>query len=96
MDHLGPLDMPRLNIGLTTVRSQTRFPEGVDFSDPPQGYTTLSAGMGFYIPMSEGSLGVTLTIENLLDEGYREYLDRFRYFADQPGRNTSIRLNYLF
>ena len=39
---------------------------------------------------------VTLSVENVLNTAYRDYLSRFRYFSDHPGRNVVVRLRVPF
>ncbi|MDC0177195.1 TonB-dependent receptor [Polaribacter sp.] len=43
-----------------------------------------------------GSLKLEFNIENLFDTSYREYLNRFRYYADELSRNFNlkIKINY--
>ncbi len=63
-----------------------------DFKDAPDGYFLLDASWRF----TYKNFGGSLTVENILDTSYRDYLDDMRYFADEPGRNFLISLNYTF
>jgi iron complex outermembrane recepter protein len=51
---------------------------------------------GFKVPVQERMLSVYLSVENLMNNSYRDYLNRLRYFAHDMGRNFSIKLNYSF
>ena len=62
-----------------------------DFVPPPPGYVLLGFD-GEFRPSSHWSLG--LRIDNALNASYRDYLDRFRYFADATGFNLSLRAVY--
>ncbi|XLS27529.1 TonB-dependent receptor [Flavobacteriaceae bacterium M23B6Z8] len=42
------------------------------------------------------SLSVGLTVTNILDTNYRDYLNRLRYFSDDLGRNFLIRLTFNY
>jgi iron complex outermembrane receptor protein len=42
------------------------------------------------------SFKVTLECKNILNSVYRDYLNRFRYFSDEIGRNISVRANVIF
>lgn len=70
---------------------------GGDFAPPPAAYSlwNVSASQQFAITAKQ-SLSISLTINNLLDTSYRDYLNRFRYFADEIGRNVAFRAKYSF
>ena len=78
------------------VAKQTRVPEGSDFVDPPGDYwlTNITTAVHFRHGKNHAEIGVT--VSNLLNTRYRDYMDRFRYFTDAIGRNISIRLKYRF
>lgn len=63
-----------------------------DFAPPPPAYTLFGAEIGFSYRLGRQPLSVILTGTNLLNQTYRDYLDRFRYFADEPGRNILLKL----
>lgn len=67
-----------------------------DFTPPPAGYMLIGAEMGFTWRVNRQPLSVILTGTNLLNRAYRDYLDRFRYFADEPGRNVMLKLKLPF
>jgi iron complex outermembrane receptor protein len=74
------------------AQDQTVF----DFLAPPNGYINLGLSTGFKVPVQERMLSVYLSVENLMNNSYRDYLNRLRYFAHDMGRNFSIKLNYSF
>ncbi len=78
------------------VRRQTRFDINADFTPPPDGYALLNAGAG--VGLNFGRREIYLDIEgtNLLNQTYRNYLSRLRYFADEPGVEVFIRLTIPF
>jgi iron complex outermembrane recepter protein len=67
-----------------------------DLADAPDGYVLLNASVGFDVPLKENTLSISLTGENLLNESYRNYMNRLRYFVDDTGRNIILRLSYNF
>lgn len=89
-------DAPFLRFTMINTLEQTRVPANTDYAAPPPGYTRfdLEAGATFYLRKQPVEVG--LAVFNLLDERYREYLNRFRYFVDEPGRNISLRLKIPF
>ena len=65
-----------------------------DFAPPPAAYALLGAEVGFSWRINHQPLSIILTGTNLLNRAYRDYLDRFRYFADEPGRNILLKLKW--
>ncbi len=76
------------------VWKQICVPADIDYAPPPAGYTLVHAGVG--MDVIKDQLHVHLTIRNLLNASYREYLNRLRYYADDTGRSIELRLRYQF
>jgi iron complex outermembrane receptor protein len=74
------------------VNKQFRVPANADYALPPAAYTLLNfeAGTKFYVKGQPVIIGVGGT--NLLNTVYRDYMNRFRYYADEMGRNITLRL----
>lgn len=88
---------PYLSAGNLLVGRQNRVPANSDFAPPPAGYSLWTAAVGSTLTLSaKQSLDISLTATNLFDRQYRDYLNRFRYYADEPGRNVAIRLKWEF
>jgi iron complex outermembrane receptor protein len=86
-----------IEIGLQNVLKQHHIPANSDYSSPPDAYNLLSAGLGFGIPIvNKQKLIVDFKIKNLLNTAYRDYLNRFRYYADEMGRNYTLKLKLIF
>jgi iron complex outermembrane receptor protein len=84
------------SINHIAVLTQQWYPEGVDFTNPPLGYQILNAYAGIDIPFKEQSITIIIQGENILNIAYRDYLNRFRYYADNMGRNFSLKIKYQF
>lgn len=67
-----------------------------DFTAPPAGYINLNLSGGFKLNLFENEMNLFLSIDNLLNNSYRDYMNRFRYYADDLGRNISLKINYSF
>ena len=67
-----------------------------DFAPPPPAYFLLGAEVGFSVAVRGQPVNMVLTGSNLANVSYRDYLNRFRYFADEPGRNLSVKINVPF
>jgi iron complex outermembrane recepter protein len=67
-----------------------------DFAPAPDGYLLLNVEAGVKLPVRDHTLSITLEGENLTNKAYRVYMNRLRYFADEPGMNFMVRLKYNF
>lgn len=74
------------------VLQQRRVPDDGDFAPPPPAYTLMSAVAGASWRIGRQQLQMQLTVTNLTNLAYRNYLNRFRYYADEMGRNVMLRL----
>jgi iron complex outermembrane recepter protein len=78
------------------VAKQNRYQPGLDYKDPPPAYNLFDISMGFNIPFYKQHITVSGSVKNVFNTGYRDYLNRFRYFTDEAGRNFTIRLSIPF
>lgn len=85
-----------LSTSFVYVTKQTRAPANVDFAPPPPAYYTLNIHGACSISMGKQNVEFGVSVFNLLNESYRDYLDRFRYFTDAMGRNISLRVKIPF
>ena len=79
-----------ISAGITGVSRQTRVEPGSDYVEPPKGYQLVEINWG--LKVRKFDFGIR--ISNALNAAYRDYLNRFRYFTDDQGRNVSLRVNY--
>jgi iron complex outermembrane receptor protein len=63
-----------------------------DFAPTPAGYFLVQTELNTKFK----NISFGLHCENLFNQAYREYLNRFRYFADDLGRNISLRMKVFF
>ena len=79
------------------VGKQQRYNLEEEIAKPPEAYSLLFSGINFKTYFTNKSnLTISLEGENLLNKKYRDYLNRFRYFADERGRDLILRINYQF
>ncbi len=69
---------------------------GGDFAAAPPAYHLLNLSFKKELPLFRERLQASIEIKNLLNTSYRDYLNRFRYFTDEMGRNFVIRGTYRF
>jgi iron complex outermembrane recepter protein len=81
-----------VSVGHQVVLEQRRVEANSDFLAPPPTYNIWRIDAGFKIK----KLTLGLSVQNVLNTTYREYLNRFRYFTDELGRNFSLRIKYRF
>ncbi|CAM1354560.1 TonB-dependent receptor [Tenacibaculum insulae] len=74
----------------------TNTNELVDISTPPKAYHLLNFSSGFEFNLSQTKVNLNFSIDNVLNQSYRNYLNRLRLFADDLGRNfqIQIKINY--
>lgn len=75
--------------GVYTMK-QKNFAE--DYVPSPKAYLLLNADLLFETTILHNQIKLNLGVQNLLNKKYRDYLNRNRYFADDLGRNFSVRL----
>ncbi|MDG1332376.1 MAG: TonB-dependent receptor [Crocinitomicaceae bacterium] len=85
-----------VSLSTLTVLKQTRVPENSDYAAPPPGYTLLNFSAGVDIPLKANAISIGVSVNNLLNTRYRDYMNRFRYFTDEMGRNISVRATVPF
>ena len=78
------------------VRVQDRVPIGLDFTDPPPGYALLALDLLVERPLGKDRMQLGIRGDNLLNTAYRDYLDRFRYYADARGVDLTLWITWRF
>lgn len=86
----------RLEINGSYIAEQTRVPVGLDFSTPPAGYALVGVSLSAERPLGNDLIAVGLRGDNLGNVRYRDYLDRFRYYADARGTDLTLWLRFTF
>lgn len=84
---------PDNNFTTNIIVNDEPTPVVVNISTPPKAYHLLH----FYSEMkfkttSKISTTIAFSVQNLLNESYRDYLNRQRFFADEMGRNLQLQL----
>jgi iron complex outermembrane receptor protein len=75
------------------IMQQTRIPVSIlDYIPPPNAYSLLNLDFSSDVLVGKRQISVGLTVVNLLNQTYRDYMNRFRYFNDEPGRSINLRI----
>ncbi len=93
---LGKLSNVFINVGNSLVLQQTRVPPNSDFVPPPEGYSLFSAAIGLSVFLGKQEMSICLQCNNIANTAYRDYLDFFRYYADEPGRSFQLKIRIPF
>jgi len=78
------------------VDTQNRLLPEQDFVDAPPSYFLLGMKASTNLLINKQKLRLYIKADNVLDETYRDYLNRQRYFADDLGRSITVGLNFKF
>jgi iron complex outermembrane receptor protein len=67
-----------------------------DFMPAPRGYFLWSAAAGISLKTRKAQYDFRIASENILNQQYREYTNRFRYYSDEIGRNLILSVKCIF
>jgi iron complex outermembrane receptor protein len=81
-----------LGLQYVKVSKQTRVPPNSDYVAPPAGYGLVNSSLGMDIK----KFNIDFSVENLTNVAYRDYLNRFRYYANDLGINFVLRTKFTF
>ncbi len=85
-----------LNIHYQYISKQRFYTAKTDYLPPPPAYQLLGVNMIIKGLFKKQNYQFIIGGDNILNTRYRNYLDRFRYFTDMPGRNIYMRLVWNF
>jgi iron complex outermembrane recepter protein len=89
-----------LSLEMTSVFEQKRVPSDKngkqDYKVPPGAYNLVDADLSGTFDIWDKPVTIGLSVNNLFNVKYRDYLNSFRYFTDEMGRNISIKLKIPF
>ena len=68
----------------------------LDYAAPPKGFGLVRISISSVLPSKKIRHQFAFSVENALNTAYRDYLSRFRYYADQQGINLIINYSINF
>jgi iron complex outermembrane receptor protein len=92
----GKVKQSYLRIAHLLIARKENVPLNQDVAPPPSGYSLVSFEAGCRLYAGKQAFDFTFSIYNVLNTRYRDYMDRFRYFADGAGRNCVLRIKIPF
>ena len=84
------------HVSVPLVRTQNRVEANSDYVAPPKGYALVNAQMTYEFKVRNQAVDVSLELNNIFNESYRDYLNRFRYYSDEIGRNIGLKIKVPF
>ncbi len=90
------VEAPFMRLTLVNVMKQSRVPDNQDYAAAPDAYTIVNFESAYVFVLGKQNLRAALGVDNLFNVSYRDYLNRLRYFAHEPGRDVYLSLNYTF
>lgn len=85
-----------ITLNSSYVFRQTRTDDQFDYLRAPASYNIFGLEFNTQFKLFDQKISAGLVVSNLFNNSYREYLNRFRYFADETGRNILIHFNLTF
>ncbi len=85
-----------LQVSAVQALHQSWAPEGQDYTAPPAGYVRIDAEAAYSLHIGQQHIELGFSVINVLNAEYRDYLNRLRYFAVEPGRNVLLRIRLPF
>lgn len=73
--------------------SKTRIP---DYVAPPGAWFLVNLILGAKYENNNIHMAYQVSVDNVLNTKYRDYLNRLRYFADDTGRNIRMSIKFIF
>ncbi|AXG73598.1 TonB-dependent receptor [Flavobacterium arcticum] len=68
----------------------------VDVSTPPKGYSLLHFTSGVQFALGKMQTAVNLSVYNIFNTTYRDYLNRQRLYTDEAGRNIQLQIKFTY
>lgn len=67
-----------------------------DYAPPPPGYFLLHLNWSTTIQTTSFPIELSVSVRNMLNARYRDYMNRFRYYTDEQGADLQLRLRIPF
>lgn len=81
-----------IDITINHYAKQWRVLPSQDYAPTPNAATLLNIDLSSQICTGKNCFNISLSCLNTLNTRYRDYLNRFRYYTDETGRNFIVRL----
>jgi iron complex outermembrane receptor protein len=86
------IDDCRIGINTTYVARQNLVENNQDLIPVPKAYFLIGLEGSFEIKTTKEPIQIYVEVDNLFNKQYRDYMNRWRYFANEAGTNFSLRV----
>ena len=76
------------------VQEQKHYQLANDLLPPPKAYTIYGLNIQYPYTLNKHTVDFGLSVSNLFNLNYRDYLNRLRYFIPEPGINVAFKIIY--
>ncbi|MXV37841.1 TonB-dependent receptor [Flavobacteriaceae bacterium Ap0902] len=83
---------PDYNFDISFLENGVQVTRELDLSSAPDAYFLVGLNAGIEIPNTLAKTQINLKVNNLFNQSYRNYLNRFRYYADELGKQIELQL----
>ncbi|RAI94054.1 TonB-dependent receptor [Algoriphagus yeomjeoni] len=85
----------KITISNVLVAKQNREPD-FDIAPAPPAYALFNLAYTKQVNIGENKMNLGLQVQNVFNTEYKDYMNRFRYFTYDMGRNVLLKINYEF
>jgi len=85
----------KITLSNILVAKQNRDPD-LDIAPPPPAYALFNIAYQKQLNIGNDKLNLGLQVQNIFNTKYKDYMNRFRYFTYDMGRNILLKINYEF
>ncbi len=85
-----------ISFGASYNARQYLIADSMDYVAPPKAYSLFQIDLNSEFKVNQNKILFNLNIANVFNTQYRDYMNRNRYFANELGRNISLRLSIPF
>ncbi|WP_425638424.1 TonB-dependent receptor [Algoriphagus yeomjeoni] len=85
----------KITLSNVLVAKQNREPD-FDIAPAPPAYGLFNLAYTKQINIGENKMNLGLQVQNVFNTEYKDYMNRFRYFTYDMGRNILLKINYEF
>lgn len=85
-----------ISLEMQNIMQQKNIPNELnginDYKAPPNAYTLFHINAATIVPIGKTNITIGISVRNLWNTRYRDYLNSMRYFIDENGRNIGVRI----
>ncbi len=96
INKLGAFNDFSIDLNQQYVFEQSHLLPEQDYVLPPEAYNLVGLRVSVQKRLKHSHLNIYTKVDNLFNVAYRDYMNRLRYFADDPGVNVTVGCSWAF